>query len=139
MPLSLIMMKEVPWALSGLPAVRPTMFRLGLAMIGLLSRGSVNGRSGIVSPVHPVSEMSTASSSSVSGVRGSGDFQLIDPASTDVPRLIRCVRRRQIEVSSGSSARASSPAFPSLVVCSVISASSLRCSGRRHPARRWVR
>ena len=35
-------------------------------------RGSVNGRSGIVSPVHPVTAMSIASSRSVNGVRGSG-------------------------------------------------------------------
>ena len=54
MPLSLIRKKWVPCALSGLPAVRPAMFRFGLAMIGSPSRGSVNGRSGIVRPVQPV-------------------------------------------------------------------------------------
>ena len=63
MPLSLIMKKWVPCALSGLPAVRPTMLRFGLAMIGSWLRGSVNGRSGMVSPVQPVIAISIASSS----------------------------------------------------------------------------
>ena len=77
MPVSLIRKKCVPWALSGLPAVRPTMLRFGLAMIGLPSRGSANGRSGMVRPVQPVTAISTASSRSVSGVRGSFDVQLM--------------------------------------------------------------
>ena len=80
----------------------------------------------MVRPVHPVSEMSTASSSSVSGVRGSDDVQLIEPASMELPRLTRCVRRCQIEVSSGRSRRASRPAWPSLVVMLVMSVSSRR-------------
>src|SRR6266536_49042 len=70
------------------------MFRFGLDMIGLWSRGSANGRSGMVRPVHPVSEMSTASSSSVRGARGSDDVQLSDPASIELPRLTRCERVR---------------------------------------------
>ena len=73
MPLSLIMKKCVPCALSGLPAVRPAMVRLGLAMTGLWVAGSSNGRSGIVRPVHPVMAISTASSSSESGSRGCFD------------------------------------------------------------------
>jgi len=73
-PLSLIRKKWVPWALSGLPAVRPAMLRLGLDMIGVPSRGSANGRSGMVSPVQPVMAISTASSSSESGVRGWDDW-----------------------------------------------------------------
>ncbi len=70
MPLSLIRKKWVPCALSGLPAVRPAMWTLGLAMIGSPLRGSLNGRSGMVSPVQPVIAISTASSSALSGVRG---------------------------------------------------------------------
>ena len=66
-------------------------------MIGLPSRGSASGRSGMVRPVHPVSEISTASSRSVSGVRGSLDVQLSDPASTELPLLTRCVHHPQIE------------------------------------------
>ncbi|MFJ8933125.1 hypothetical protein ACIRLA_41835 [Streptomyces sp. NPDC102364] len=66
-PLSLIRKKYVPCALSGLPAVRPVMVRFGLDMMGLPSRGSSKGRSGIVRPVEPVTAMSSASSSSLSG------------------------------------------------------------------------
>ncbi len=88
----------------------------------------------MVRPVHPVSEMSTASSSSVSGVRGSDDVQLIEPASMELPRLTRCVRRRQIDVSSGRSVRASSPAWPSLVVRLVIVLPFPRRPRGRHPA-----
>lgn len=65
--MSLIMKKWVACALSGLPAVRPVMFRFGFAMIGWWSRGSSKGRSGMVSPEEPVTAMSTASSSSPSG------------------------------------------------------------------------
>jgi hypothetical protein len=57
-------------------------------------------RSGMVRPVHPVS-----------GVRDSDDVQLIESASMELPRLTRCVRRCQIDVSSGRSLRASSPGF----------------------------
>jgi hypothetical protein len=113
-PVSLIRKKWVPWALSGLPAVRPAMFRFGLDMIGLPSRGSARGRSGIVRPVHPVSEMRIASSRSVRGVRGASEVQLIEPASIELPRLIRCVRRCQIELSSGRSRSASRPPLPSV-------------------------
>jgi len=59
--------KWVPWALSGPPAVRPSIVRLGFAMTGLPVSGSVNARSGMVSPVWPVQAISTASSSSESG------------------------------------------------------------------------
>ena len=61
------MKNEVPCALSGLPAERPTMFRFGLAMMASPVAGSSNGRSGMVSPVWPVIAMSTASSNSLSG------------------------------------------------------------------------
>jgi hypothetical protein len=40
---------NVPWALSGLPAVRPSIVRFGLAMMKAPVAG--NGRSGMVSPV----------------------------------------------------------------------------------------
>ena len=58
-------------------------------MIGLPSRGSKNGRSGMVSPVHPVRAMRIASSSSDSGMRGRVDSWLIEPAVTELPRLTR--------------------------------------------------
>ena len=57
----------------------------------------------MVRPVQPVSEIRIASSRSVSGVRGSSEVQLIEPASIELPRLTRCVRRCQIELSSGRS------------------------------------
>lgn len=120
MPVSLIRKKWVPWALSGLPAVRPAMLRFGLAMIGLPLRGSAKGRSGMVRPVHPVREMRTASSSSVSGARASVEDQLIEPASTELPRLTRWVRRRQIDVISGRFMRVWSPVWRSVFFRSVM-------------------
>ena len=71
MPLSLIMKKWVPCALSGLPAVRPSMTRLGFDMIGSPVSGSAKGRSGMVRPVAPVAAIRIASSS---GDSGSGSF-----------------------------------------------------------------
>lgn len=63
MPLSLIMKNDVPWALSGPPALRPSIVRFGFAMISSPELGSWNGRSGMVRPVWPVTAISTASSS----------------------------------------------------------------------------
>jgi hypothetical protein len=65
------MKKCVPWALSGLPALRPSMPRFGLAMMNSLVAGSWNGRSGMVRPVQPITAISTASSNSLSGSLGS--------------------------------------------------------------------
>ncbi len=76
------MKKCVPWALSGLPAVRPSITRFGFDMIGSPVSASCQGRSGMVRPEAPVAAIRIASSSFESGAGSFGEVQDMEPAAT---------------------------------------------------------
>ena len=113
MPLSLIMKKCVPCALSGLPAVRPAMVRLGLAMIGLCV-ARILERAGRAWSARCSRSWRSASPPRAPTAARAACSRLCSsslPASTVLPRLTRWVRRCQIVSISGRLSSASRPAM----------------------------
>ena len=92
MPSSLIMKKLVAWQSSALLAVFATILRNGVPS-SWPPFGLTRGPSWVVRPVAPVQTISTASSSCESGCGLLVLWWLSGPASMEVPRAMRRVRR----------------------------------------------
>ncbi len=87
------MKKWVAWQLSALLPVRAGTFKNGVPS-SRPAPGITSGPSWVVRPVMPVTTVIKIASSSFS--IGAGSFRLLwlsDPASIDMPRAIRLVRR----------------------------------------------